>query len=194
MLVNFVSDTITYMQPDLVIVGLGNPGEKYENTRHNVGFFVLDSLVEKNGWKKSKGTNALFAWIEIAGKRAELIKPQGFYNTTGSIIGHVQKKHGLRPEQIIVVHDDVDLNFGDVRKVSGRGAGGNKGVQSVIDVLGTNTFTRIRIGIIPKNWFGKFKKPARHKIADFVLKPFSKREQTALFDVQMKAINLIGGK
>lgn len=177
--------------PDIVIVGLGNPGEQYESTRHNIGFQVLNTLNNGEPWSRSKSTNALCAWTTIGGRRVELIKPQGFYNATGAVIGHVVKKYGLTPEQIIIIHDDVDLNLGDVRKVFGRGSGGNKGVESIISALKSKDFTRIRIGIIPQNWLGNFKKPAKHKIPDFVLKPFSKKEQKELPQIFTAVVELL---
>lgn len=173
------------MHPDIVIVGLGNPGERYEQTRHNIGAMVVAELGNGVSWNNGS------AWVTIGDLRAELVQPTCFYNESGSVVSSVLKKHNLTPEQLIVIHDDIDLNFGEVKKVVGRGSGGNKGVESIISALGTNNFTRIRIGIIPQNWLGNFKKPNKHKIPDFVLKPFSKKEQKELSGIIETVITVL---
>jgi PTH1 family peptidyl-tRNA hydrolase len=123
-----------------VIVGLGNPGRSYERTRHNVGFLVADELARRHGgdWRKKK--RAFAAPLNIGAFPAELLKPQTFMNNSGQSVG------GQRVQDLIVVHDDLDLQEGDVRVKVGGGAGGHNGLRSIIGQLG-NDFVRVRIGV-----------------------------------------------
>ena len=119
----------------ILIVGLGNPGQKFNKTRHNIGFLVIDEFLKKNAfpdWKKSKKINCLYAKKEIAGKEIELIKPLVFMNNSGQVVKSVSGKHNLKPGNILVIHDDVDLLLGKIRIVQNRGAAGHKGVESII--------------------------------------------------------------
>lgn len=123
-----------------VIVGLGNPGRSYERTRHNVGFLVADELARRYGgdWRKKKRSVA--ATVNIGAFPATLLKPQAFMNNSGQAVG------GHRVEDLVVVHDDLDLPEGDVRIKVGGGAGGHNGLRSIIGQLG-NEFVRVRIGV-----------------------------------------------
>lgn len=123
-----------------VIVGLGNPGRSYERTRHNVGFLVADELARRNGasWRKKKKAEA--APVSFGLKNATLIKPTTFMNNSGAALS------GYSVEDLIVVHDDLDLPMGDVRVKVGGGAGGHNGLRSIIQHLGGD-FVRVRIGI-----------------------------------------------
>lgn len=123
-----------------VIVGLGNPGGSYERTRHNVGFLVADELVRRYGgdWRKKK--RSLAAPVNIGAFPAELRKPQTFMNNSGQAVG------GQRVQDLIVIHDDLDLPEGDVRVKVGGGAGGHNGLRSIIGQLG-NDFVRVRVGV-----------------------------------------------
>lgn len=157
-----------------LIVGLGNPGKKYEKTRHNVGFMVLDKLA-KNPWKKNKNGLLLYSWL---GSEIEFIKPQTFMNKSGDAVAYAAKKHGLSGDEIIVVYDDIDLPLGKIR-VRGEGSsGGHKGVESIIGAIGNN-FSRIRVGIArldsteSKRGQENIKIPAE----DFVLQNFTADEE-----------------
>jgi PTH1 family peptidyl-tRNA hydrolase len=121
-------------------VGLGNPGRSYERTRHNVGFLVVDELARRHGgsWRKKKKAEA--ATISLDYKSVTLLKPTTFMNRSGSALA------GYGPEDLILVHDDLDLPPGDVRVKVGGGAGGHNGLRSVIGNLGSD-FARVRIGI-----------------------------------------------
>jgi PTH1 family peptidyl-tRNA hydrolase len=121
-------------------VGLGNPGRSYERTRHNVGFLVADELARRYGgdWRKKK--RSLAAPVNIGAFPADLLKPQTFMNNSGQAVG------GQRVQNLIVVHDDLDLPEGDVRVKVGGGAGGHNGLRSIIGQLG-NDFVRVRIGV-----------------------------------------------
>ena len=123
-----------------VVVGLGNPGRSYERTRHNVGFLVADELARRHGgsWRSKKKTEA--APIGLGLKNVTLLKPTTYMNNSGAALV------GYRQEQIVVVHDDLDLSMGDVRVKVGGGAGGHNGLRSIIQHLG-NDFVRVRIGI-----------------------------------------------
>ena len=123
-----------------VVVGLGNPGRSYERTRHNVGFLVTDELAKRHGgsWRTKKKAEA--APIGFGLKNVTLLKPTTYMNNSGTALA------GYRPEQLVVVHDDLDLLVGDVRVKVGGGAGGHNGLRSTIQHLG-NDFVRVRIGI-----------------------------------------------
>jgi PTH1 family peptidyl-tRNA hydrolase len=121
-------------------VGLGNPGRSYERTRHNAGFLVADELARRHGgsWRKRKQTEA--APVSLGPKEVTLLKPTTFMNNSGSALA------GYDPEDLIVIHDDLDLPPGDVRVKVGGGAGGHNGLRSVIGRLGSD-FVRVRVGI-----------------------------------------------
>jgi peptidyl-tRNA hydrolase, PTH1 family len=123
-----------------VVVGLGNPGRSYERTRHNAGYLVADELAKRHGgsWRKRKGAEV--APVPLAPKDATLLKPTTFMNDSGSTVAD------YRPEDLVVVHDDLDLEAGTVRVKVGGGAGGHNGLRSIIGRLG-NEFARVRIGI-----------------------------------------------
>ncbi|CAN5798157.1 aminoacyl-tRNA hydrolase [soil metagenome] len=123
-----------------VVVGLGNPGRSYERTRHNVGFLVADELARRHGgeWRKKK--RSIGTTVNIGAFAATLLKPQTFMNNSGQTVG------GHRVQDLIVVHDDLDLPEGDVRVKTGGGAGGHNGLRSIIGQLG-NDFVRVRIGV-----------------------------------------------
>ena len=126
-----------------VIVGLGNPGRSYERTRHNVGFLVADELARRHGvrpgdWRKKKRSVA--APVNVGAFPATLLKPQTFMNNSGQAVG------GQRVQDLVVIHDDLDLPEGDVRVKVGGGAGGHNGLRSIIGQLG-NDFVRVRVGV-----------------------------------------------
>jgi PTH1 family peptidyl-tRNA hydrolase len=132
----------------LLIVGLGNPGSKYNQTRHNVGFMALDYLAEKAGavFKESKW-DAEFVKTSLWSNPVLLAKPTSYMNLSGRPVSSIASLYQIQPEQIVVVHDDLDLDVGRVKIVRDRGAGGHNGIKSIIEHLGTREFTRIRVGI-----------------------------------------------
>jgi PTH1 family peptidyl-tRNA hydrolase len=160
-----------------LIVALGNPGKKYERTRHNVGWLFLDTLVpDGEHWSASSKARAEYVKMEINGKRVELVKPQTFMNESGSAVAVMAKKNGIEPKDIIVIHDDKDIPIGETRVQTGRGAAGHNGVLSIFEHLGTKEITRIRIGVAP----------TEHAIgdtADFVLGTLTASEQKTLHTV-----------
>ena len=167
------------------IVGLGNPGEEYENTRHNVGWTVLNAIVERQSlpsFSKSSQysgqlSEGLFAGIEVG-----VLLPTTFMNNSGTAVSkYIKDKSSV--ENLIAVHDDVDLPFGEVRISHDRGAGRHNGIKSIIDALNSKTFVRIRIGVAQKGFFGGIKRPTGEKLSNFVLGKFKGSELKKLDDV-----------
>lgn len=132
-----------------MVVGLGNPGRRYEQTPHNAGFLVVDRLAEKAGiaWRRSWRVSAhCAAWNRAEGVLL-LVKPATFMNASGNAVEPLLRKRGWTADRVIVVLDDADLPLGSIRVRSGGGAGGHRGLQSVLERLGTNAVARVRIGI-----------------------------------------------
>ena len=163
-----------------LIVGLGNPGTKYEKTRHNVGFLVLDDLQRKYGFPEfspSKKHTSLTSEGIISETKTLLAKPQTFMNNSGKAVKSLM---AAKPN-LIVVHDDIDIPLGKVKVSENRGSAGHKGVDSIIRSLGTKNFTRIRVGIQPKKG-----KPSN--VETFVLKKFTSTELPLLQSATRQAI------
>ncbi len=148
-----------------LIVGLGNPGSKYEKTRHNVGAMVADGLVASAGerWKVHK-SGAEVAEVRLGGQSVLVAKPRTYMNESGRQIGPLAKFYSVTTDDLIVVHDELDIDFGAVRLKRGGGEGGHNGLRSLSQALGTRDYLRVRIGI--------GRPPGRQDPADFVLKPF----------------------
>lgn len=136
-----------------LIVGLGNPGKRYEKTRHNVGFMVLDEIqrsLEHLGmtkWELSKKFNAAITGCTYDGEKILLVKPQTFMNNSGHAVGLIARYYKLTPKDIIVVHDDKDLEIGEIKIQEDRGHAGHNGVRSIIQMVGSKAFARVRVGI-----------------------------------------------
>jgi peptidyl-tRNA hydrolase, PTH1 family len=138
----------------VLIAGLGNPGATYTHTRHNVGFMAIDVLARAqqdswslSTWSESEKFNALIADGRVGDMRVVLCKPQTFMNRSGESVRTMAAWHDISPAHIIVLHDEIDLPFGEIRIQEDRGAAGHNGVQSLIDELGTQSFARVRIGV-----------------------------------------------
>jgi PTH1 family peptidyl-tRNA hydrolase len=155
-----------------IIVGLGNPGKKYANSRHNVGWMVLDTLTGKINWKENEKAQAFIYKTELENKEVQFLKPNTFMNNSGVAVAYALKKHPTA--QIIVVHDDKDIPLGEIRTQIDRGSAGHNGVKSIIEHLGTQNFTRIRVGIAPVD------PTVMHDTAEFVLENFTKEEKDKL--------------
>ncbi|MCB9818456.1 aminoacyl-tRNA hydrolase [Candidatus Nomurabacteria bacterium] len=179
------------------IVGLGNPGEKYSNTRHNVGWLALDYFLVENqlpAFVSSKQFSGKVTEGVVAESEVKVLYPDTYMNNSGSAVVKFVPKDDI--SKLIVVHDDIDLPFGEVKIGKGRGAGGNNGVQSIIEKLDSRDFVRVRIGIAPKSlWSGEIKRPAGGgPLERFVLKPFGLLEKKDLPELYKKvqlAIELI---
>ncbi len=132
-----------------LIVGLGNPGQQYEKTRHNAGFLFLDSLAAERAcvWSKAADFQGLISECRIVGEKVLLLKPQTFMNRSGQSVGKVARYYKLMPEEILVVHDELDFAVGVVRLKKDGGHAGNNGLRDIIAHLGTNGFYRLRIGV-----------------------------------------------
>lgn len=172
------------------IVGLGNPGEKYQNTRHNVGWLVSDYFCEKVGLPSlvtEKQNSARVTEGVLNGEEMRVIYPDTFMNNSGVAVSKYVSKS--ESQNMILIHDDIDLPFGQIKIGKGRGDGGNNGVKSIVDKLGTKDFIRVRIGIAPSSfWTGEMKRPkGGGPLERFVLKPFGKKEQKQLDEVLERA-------
>lgn len=131
-----------------LIVGLGNPGDRYAETRHNVGFRVVEQLAERSGVSlKKKGHQALYGTGQLAGQAVTLLMPQTFMNLSGASVGSACRSLGVAPGDLIVIHDDIDLDFGVMKIKTGGGHGGQNGIRHIKEVLGTGDFVRIKVGI-----------------------------------------------
>jgi PTH1 family peptidyl-tRNA hydrolase len=174
------------------IVGLGNPGEKYTDTRHNVGQAYLEQFntLGSLAWNKSKPASAQYAKATIAGQPVEFVLPETFMNKSGDTLAYYVQKHGAKPEECIVLHDDVDLAIGEIKISKGRGDGGNNGIKSIIARLDSKEFVRVRIGIAPRHWWtGEVKRPkAGVELERFVLQSFNRKERAQL-EVVYKTID-----
>jgi peptidyl-tRNA hydrolase, PTH1 family len=153
-----------------LVVGLGNPGEEYENTPHNLGFRVIDLLAERHSIRVNrKDSKALTGVGEIEGNAVMLAKPQTFMNLSGTSVAPLMEKHSLTPSDLILVYDELDLPWGDLRIKPRGSAAGHKGPTSVIGSLGTQEFVRVRLGINPG-----------HEIregAEYLLSPIKRSQQ-----------------
>lgn len=149
-----------------LIVGLGNPGPKYEKTRHNIGAMVADGLVVSAGerWKVHKKSGADVAPITLAGHQVLVAKPRTYMNESGRQVGPLAKFYSVSPDDLIVLHDELDIDFGLVRLKQGGGEGGHNGLRSISQSVGSRDYLRVRLGI--------GRPPGRQDPADFVLKPF----------------------
>ena len=174
-----------------LIAGFGNPGEKYERTRHNVGFMAADAIAANFQFpifNSQSKFNADITEGTIGEKRIVLAKPQTFMNNSGVALKALAQFYKLTPADIIVIHDEIDLPVGTVKVSTASGSAGHKGVESVIENLGTNEFTRIRVGIQPHEG-----KP--NNVEDFVLKRFTAEEEEeiaqAIQDASQKLTDLL---
>ena len=155
----------------LIVVGLGNPGEKYAGTRHNIGFLIADELASRaaTSFSRHKKSGAEVATARLAGRQVYLAKPQSFMNLSGQPTAALAKFFSVPPTDVIAVHDELDIDFGRIRLKFGGGVAGHNGLRSVASALGTNDFHRVRIGI---------GRPPGHKSgAAFVLENFNAAER-----------------
>ena len=131
-----------------VIVGLGNPGKKYDNTRHNIGFEALDYIADKEGISINTGKHkALIGTGYMGGEKVLLVKPQTFMNLSGESLRPIMDFYKLEPEDFIIIHDDIDLDVGRLRIRRKGSAGGHNGLKSIISHLGSMDFPRVKIGV-----------------------------------------------
>ena len=162
-----------------IIVGLGNPGEEYENTRHNAGRMILEAFRKKNDfpeWVVDKTLKARISKGSLGKDKVVLLEPDNFMNVSGKSVAPLVK-NAKDAERTIVVYDDLDLALGGMKISFNKSSGGHKGVESIIKALKTREFDRLRIGICPTTPSGKLKKPkGDDALLDFIVGPFKKAE------------------
>lgn len=167
-----------------LIVGLGNPGARYESTRHNVGFRTVERLAQKYGLTFGKMEHrALVASGTILGNRVILAKPQTFMNLSGDSVVPLARFYKIEPDHIIVIHDDLDLPLGTLRLRKSGSSGGQNGLKHILQRMGTQAIPRVRIGI--------GRPPGRMDPVDYVLTPFKGEDEILAAEVQNRAITAI---
>lgn len=165
-----------------ILAGLGNPGKEYEHTRHNAGFLAIDSIAAAKGVKIDRAKfQSLTAVADIGGVGVLLMKPQTYMNNSGSAVGEAARFYKIAPENVIVISDDVNLDVGRLRVRKSGSAGGQKGLNDIIEVLGTDQIPRIRVGV------GKKPHPD-YDIKDWVLSNFSKTELEKLSETYPRVL------
>lgn len=172
------------------IVGLGNHGERYQDTRHNVGWLICDYLRNKASLPALAPDNSMSGRVtegKLSGVEILILYPDTYMNNSGAAVAKFVPRSDVG--NLIVIHDDIDLPLGEIKLGRGRGDGGNNGVKSIIEKLGTKEFVRIRIGIAPRSfWTGEVKRPkGGGPLERFVLKPFTRSEGAKLEEVKERA-------
>jgi len=174
-----------------LIVGLGNPGKKYEKTRHNAGFMALDKLHHAlaehspTPWKLSTSFNACIAECTFQDTKLFMIKPLTYMNRSGESVGLVMNYYRIAPDDVIVAHDDKDIPLGEVKLHTDRGHAGHNGVKSISEHIKTTEYTRVRIGIAPKD-------PSKiGETSVYVLKKFGLFEKKQLDNALRKSVDKI---
>lgn len=168
------------------IIGLGNPGSKYEHTRHNVGFLVLDELAKRHGesFRSKSAVEAEVAEV-MAGEKLLLVKPQTFMNVVSRSLGSIMKKYPVAAQDILIVYDEADLNFGDIRFKLGGSSAGHNGVKSILSCFQKGTsIARVRVGI------GRPSHPDI-PLEDFVLQKWTSDEANTLPQIIDSTITII---
>ncbi len=156
-----------------LIVGLGNPGRNYRNTRHNIGFMVIDKLASDLSCAMTKVQNkAIIGTCKLGEIKVILAKPQTYMNLSGTSVSSLLKFYKVDLSKLLLIHDDVDVPFGQIRMRPGGGSAGQKGAESTIQQLGSKAFPRLRMGI--------GQPPGRMDSADYVLQPFEKADEQVL--------------
>ena len=155
---------------DLLVAGLGNPGRRYERTRHNAGWLVLDELARRHGGSWRSKFRGSLAEVRIEGRRVALLKPETYMNESGRSIAEAARFFKVDPGALLVVHDDVDLVPARLQARRGGGLAGHNGLRSLTQHLGTQDFLRLRIGV------GRPGRGDPRSVADWVLAPFAPEE------------------
>jgi peptidyl-tRNA hydrolase, PTH1 family len=173
------SDTMPE-NPPYIIVGLGNPGREYRDTRHNIGFMLIDKLVERLGARSMRvQSKAIITTAQYEGRKIILAKPQTFMNLSGQAVQGLSRFYKIPQENLMVAHDDLDLPFCALRLRPAGGSAGQKGIASIIQQLGTPDFARLRLGID--------RPPGRMDAAAYVLQAFTQKESQQVAELLDKA-------
>jgi PTH1 family peptidyl-tRNA hydrolase len=168
-----------------LVVGLGNPGTRYAGTRHNAGQRAIERLASELGSRlKSSRTHARVGEVQAEGARLILACPTTYMNESGRAVAALVRQKGIEPEQLIVVHDEIDLPAGALRIKFGGGTAGHRGVDSVVAAIGTRDFYRVRIGV------GRPLNPLQEP-SNFVLEPISRADAPILIDVEQRAAQAV---
>ena len=168
-----------------LVVGLGNPGDKYENTRHNVGFLTVDELAERARVPVQKlKYRALTNTVELGGARALLMKPVTYMNLSGEAVGQAARFYKIPPERVLVISDDVSLPLGKLRIRKSGSAGGHNGLKNIIQHLGTDQFPRVKIGV------GEKPHPD-YDMADWVLSRFTGEDLKTITQAVKRAADAV---
>lgn len=182
-----LSYTTIGLNKNLLIVGLGNPGPEYDGTRHNVGFACVDAFVDKTSemgqWVAKKDLKCLVSQGQMGETRVMVVKPMTFMNLSGEAVQAISHFYKIHPDQIVVIHDELDIDFGQIRIRKGGSSAGHNGIKSVTQHIGED-FGRVRVGVGPKT-------PEQIDSAEFVLQRFSKAEQEHLPALNREVIALI---
>jgi PTH1 family peptidyl-tRNA hydrolase len=166
--------------PPYIIVGLGNPGREYRDTRHNIGFMLIDKLAEKLGARSMRvQSKAIITTAQYEGRKIILAKPQTYMNLSGQSVQGLVRFYKIPQENLMVAHDDLDLPFCVLRLRPGGGSAGQKGIASIIQQLGTPDFARMRLGID--------RPPGRMEAAAYVLQAFTQKEAQEVAELLDKA-------
>lgn len=177
-----------------ILVGLGNFEEKYTGTRHNVGRDFCFWFAGKNhfsDFKKDTFLKALVSTGEIKDEKYTIVLPETYMNLSGTTVRNIfQKWESVVREDVVIIHDDIDINFGEIKLSKDKGHGGHNGVRSIIDETKMD-LRRIRIGICPKTFLGGFKKPDKEEVANFVLKKFGMFERGEMETIYQKASSFL---
>ncbi|HEY4409133.1 MAG TPA: aminoacyl-tRNA hydrolase [Acidimicrobiia bacterium] len=169
---------------DLLVVGLGNPGEEYDKTRHNVGAEVVEILARRHGGKlRKQKERSLTDEINVGGKRMALAVPLTYMNLSGEAVAPLVRRYGVEPGQLVVVQDEMDFELGRLQVKNGGGLAGHNGLKSIVAHLHTQDFVRVRIGI--------GKPPGSRQGADHVLRRFSKAERKEIDVVLEEAADAV---
>ncbi|MCH4167856.1 MAG: aminoacyl-tRNA hydrolase [Streptococcaceae bacterium] len=166
----------------IMIVGLGNPGDKYQDTKHNIGFMVVDEIARAQGltFKRDKTFQADVAFYFQNGEKVYLVKPTTFMNASGKAVGGLLTYFNIPKENLLVIYDDLDSEIGRLRLRQKGSAGGHNGIKDIIAAIGTNAFDRIKIGIgRPEH--------SKEKVVNYVLSSFAKRDQEFIQAAIIKA-------
>jgi PTH1 family peptidyl-tRNA hydrolase len=166
-----------------VIAGLGNPGEKYANTRHNIGFMITAALAKKYSIKSSYQFDGLYGDYFFGGEKIMIFQPMKYMNRSGQPLKKLMNYYDIPPEDLLVIHDDLDLDLGIIRFKKNGGSGGHNGVKSIIERTGTNKFKRLKVGI--------GRPPEKMAVSDYVLSKFHGEEKDTAQKVIEKSVSAV---
>ena len=167
-----------------LVVGLGNPGNEYVNTRHNIGFQLLDFIADKNSldFRLDKKFNAYSSDYMVNGEKIILVKPLSYMNLSGTVVSKYTSFYNIEASDVLVIQDDLDMDFGKIRIAYDSSSGGHNGIKNIIDCLSTKEFTRLKIGISNNKSIDT---------KDYVLGRFNKEEKEILNNIYLKLENII---